>query len=170
MSIKLIVAVTEDWAIGYKNELLYRIPEDLKRFRELTKGNITIFGRHTFESLPVQPLPNRINVVLSRDKKYVPPPTVFKMNSVEHILNHYSTANEEDKDIYVCGGSGVYSDFLPYADEVLVTYIESTADNADTYFDREKLEELFYIGGIEHNYCEENDLKFHYVTYKRKQF
>lgn len=167
--IKLIAAIDANNGLGYKNNLLFHIPQDLKRFRQLTEGGLIVFGRKSFQSLPVQPLPNRINVVLSRNKKFDVPTGAFKMDSVDQILNHYSTTNEDDKDMWICGGSDVYTAFLPYADEVLLTYIDKAADKADTFFNRKILEELFYITDFKKNYCEVNNVDFYYVTYKNKQ-
>lgn len=168
MAIKLIAAIDSNNSLGFENNLLFHIPNDLKRFKELTSGNIVLFGRKSYESLPVQPLPNRLNVVLTRDINYKVPPNVFITNSVDHILNHYATTNDSDKDLFICGGANVYTAFMPYADEVYLTYIDKTAENADTFFNRKMLEELFYITKFEKNYCNVNELDFYYATYKNK--
>src|SRR5690606_20330227 len=130
--------------LGYKNDLLYRIPADLKRFKELTTNQYVLMGSRTYESLPVEKLPNRINVVLTRNKDYKVPTGVFKMDSVEHVLNHYNSG-EQDRDLYVIGGSTIYAQMLEHADEVLLTYVDAEAEYADTFFNRRKLEELFYL-------------------------
>lgn len=166
--IKLIAAIDQNNALGFNNDLLFKIPADLKRFKELTSGNITVFGRKSYESLPIKPLPSRINCVLTRNKAYKADHKVFVTDSVDHMLNHYRTANKEDKDLYVCGGSNIYSAFLPHADEVLLTYIDKAADEADTFFNRKLLEELFYLIKFEKNYCEKNEVDFYYATYRNK--
>lgn len=167
--IKLLVAIDQNNGIGYQQDLLYKIPADLKRFKDITTGQIVLFGMQSFKSLPVDKLPNRLNVVLTRNKDYVPPIGVFKMNSIQQVLNHYETTNDNDKDLIVCGGSAVYEAMLPHADEVLLTYIDKAADKADTFFNRKLLEELFYITKFERNYCEKNQLDFYYVTCKNKK-
>jgi len=171
MSIKLICAVDSNWSIGYKNELLFNISADLQRFKSLTENQFCIFGRNTYESIlnynNGKPLSNRVNVVLTRNRKYEVSLGVYKSDSVEHILNHYNSGKQH-KDIMACGGADVYNQFLPHADEVLITYIDEEAPKADTYFNREVLEKDFYIAVSEKNYCEKNDLDFYYVTYKRK--
>lgn len=171
MSIKLICAVDSNWAIGNKNQLLFAIPQDLIRFKQLTENQFCIFGRNTFESIlnynNGKPLSDRTNVVLTRNRKYDSPIGVYKSDSVEHILNHYNSGKQH-KDIMVCGGSDIYNQFMSYADEVLITYIDAQAPQADTYFNREVLEKDFYIAGSEKNYCETNYVDFYYVTYKRK--
>lgn len=164
--IKLICAIDKNDAIGYGNDLLFRIPADLKRFRQMTENNHVLMGRKTFQSLPY-PLPNRINTVLSRDGKFPHSSDVFVMDSVEKVINHYRSGSQ-DKHLYVIGGEGVFEAFLPYADEVHLTYIDKAAEKADTFFNRKMLEEHYFMTGFKKNYCEKNDLDFYYVDYKNK--
>lgn len=169
--IKLICAVDRNFGIGYKSSLLFEIPDDLKRFRNLTQGGIVVQGRVTYESIVKKlgnPLPNRINCVLTRNKKIELPVRVFKSDSVEKIINHYTESGKQDKDLWIIGGQQVYDAFLPHADEVLITYIDAEAPKADTHFDREALEKDFFISGSEKHYCEHNGIDFYYVTYIRK--
>ena len=171
MTIRIIVAVDSNFSIGYKNKLLFTIPDDLKRFKKITEGNYVVAGRHTFESIlnynNGKPLSNRTNVVLSHNSKYQIPTGVFKFDSVERILNHYNSGSQS-KDLMIIGGSSIYDAFMPHVDEVLITYIDAKAQNTDAHFNREVLEKDFYIAESEKNYCEKNDLDFYYVTYKRK--
>lgn len=164
----MIVAVSQDWAIGNDNGLLFHIPADLRRFKELTSGHHVLMGRKTYESLPVDKLPNRINTVLTRDKNYPVPSDVFTIDSVDNVLSHYHSG-VQDKDLFIIGGSTIYSQFINHADEVLLTYIDKAAEKSDTFFNRKLLEELFYITDFKKNYCEKNDVDFYYVTYKNKQ-
>lgn len=171
MSIKAIVAVDNKWKIGYKNQLLYSIPEDLKRFKELTEHQYVVMGRNTFDSILKingKPLPNRFNVVLTRNKKYETPLGVFKLDSVKKIIQDYRNSGTQAKDMYIIGGQQVFEQFLPHIEEVLVTYIDDTAPKADTYFPRELLEEGFYLAESEKHYSEKYDCDYYYVTYKRK--
>lgn len=171
MGIKILVAVDSNWSIGYKNKLLFKIKDDLQRFKQLTEGNFCVMGRNTFESILTynngKPLSNRTNVVLTRNRKYDIPLGCFKSDSVQHVINHYNSGSQ-DKDLIVIGGSDVYNQFMPHADEVLITYIDAEASQADTYFNREALEKDFFISESEQHYCEENGIDFYYVTYKCK--
>jgi dihydrofolate reductase len=170
VAIKLICAVDSNWSIGFKSELLFRIPDDLKRFKKLTEHQFCVSGKHTFESIinyNGKPLPNRINVVLTHNSKYEVPLGVFKFDSVEKIINHYNSGTQ-DKNLMIIGGENTFNQFMQYADEVLITYIDAEAPKTDTYFNREALEKDFYIGGSERHYCETNGIDFYYVTYKRK--
>ena len=109
--ISIIAAVAENRAIGYKNKLIYWLPNDLKRFKLLTTGNTIIMGRKTFESLPKGALPNRRNIVLTRQK--ITFENVECYPSLEDALN----ACKDDEHIYIIGGNSVYQQAMKYADE-----------------------------------------------------
>ena len=144
MAIKLIVAVDSNFGIGYKNELLFRISEDLTRFKELTTGHFVVMGRKTFESLP-NPLPYRTNVVITRDKKYaVESSSVVIEHDIEKLVSHYKTTGQQDKDIWVIGGAEIYKQFAPYVDEVYLTAVDKEAPQVDTYFPIEDYNDTIY--------------------------
>jgi len=125
----LIASADRNWGIGYKNRLLKRIPEDLKRFAQLTKGNLIVVGRRTLESFKdSKPLPDRINVVLTRDPGYKCPGAV-----VAHDLGELMSAIRDfEGKVYVCGGESVYRLLLDYCSLALVTRIDAELE-ADTY-------------------------------------
>lgn len=126
---KMIVAVDSQWAIGYKGKLLDHIPEDLKKFKEITSGKTVIMGRKTLESLPGgKPLPNRVNVVLTRDKNYSKK-GVIVVNDIKTILDEYS-----NDDCYIVGGSELYSQLLNHCNTVYVTKIYYKYKNVDRFF------------------------------------
>ena len=132
MKIKLIVAVDKKFAIGKSGSLLFKIPEDLRLFKQLTTGNIVLMGRKTFESIGYKPLPDRINIVISSTKKY----------EIEGVINldNLETAVEcskrkfPDKDLYIIGGGQIYEQGIKYADEVILTKYNKLYEDADTYF------------------------------------
>ena len=126
--ISIIVAVSEDWGIGKDNELLWRIPEDLKRFRRLTTGNVIIMGKKTWESLPRRPLPDRKNIVL----------TDIPDEDIEGSITAYSIEDalskcDREKEIFVIGGGSIYRQFMNLADRLYITHVHRNAD-ADVYF------------------------------------
>lgn len=128
MSISIIAAVARNRAIGHNNKLLYRLPNDLKRFKALTTGHTIIMGRRTFESLPKGALPNRRNVVLSRsDSEF---PGCDKYSSLEEALNNC----KEDEDVFIIGGASVYEQAMKFADRLLLTEIDDTPQEADAFF------------------------------------
>lgn len=127
--ITIIAAVDRRNAIGFENKLLFWLPNDLKRFKALTTGNTILMGRKTFESFPKGALPNRRNVVLSSNPATeCPGAEVF--TSIEAALR----SCKEDEHIYIIGGASIYQQALPFADELCLTEIDSTASEADTYF------------------------------------
>ena len=126
--ISIIAAVAKNRAIGYKNKLLYWLPNDLKRFKALTTGHTIIMGRKTFESLPKGALPNRRNVVLSRSEKEFPGCEVFP--SLKEALKHC----KPDEDIFIIGGASVYSQAMTVADRLCLTEIDDTPADADAFF------------------------------------
>lgn len=131
-NINIIVAARHfDNAIGYKNNLLYEIKEDLRYFKEKTEGEIVVFGSSTYLSLPNYPLKNRDNYVLSNKLNEVKGATVLK--SVEEVIN---LANKnKDKKVFICGGESLYKQFLDISKTVYITVISEGPDvKADTFF------------------------------------
>ena len=167
MSIRIIAACDFNYGIGYKNELLYRIKKDLKRFRQLTENQIVLMGRRTFESLPA-PLPHRMNVVLTRNENYKAPRGVVVETSFDRIINHYLTTGEQDKDLWVIGGAEVYKLFLPYASDVYLTMILKESEKVDTYFPFESLDGYSMVA-MEKHYCEEYECDYLFVKYQNME-
>ena len=127
----LIVAVDKNWAIGLGNQLLVSIPQDMKFFRETTKGKVVAMGRKTLESFPGgQPLKNRVNVVLTTDKEYSTR-GIELVHSIEEMIEELKKYPSED--VYVIGGETVYRQLLPYCKKAYITKIDH-AYHADTYF------------------------------------
>lgn len=127
----IIVAVDNNWAIGSRNRLLVSIPRDQKHFREETTGKVVVLGRKTLETFPQgQPLQNRTNIILSRDKSYRVKGALV-VNSVEELLEELKKYDSED--VYVIGGESIYRQLLPYCDTAHVTRIDHSYE-ADTYF------------------------------------
>ena len=127
----MIVAVDENWAIGNKGDLLIRIPADQKMFREETTGKVVVTGRKTLETFPQkQPLPNRTNIILSKDKSFKASNAVV-VHSIPELMDELKKYNDED--IFVIGGDSVYKQLLPYCNVVHVTKIEHEYE-ADAYF------------------------------------
>ena len=159
--ISIIAAMAKDRAIGYKNKLIYWLPNDLKRFKALTTGHTIIMGRNTFLSLPKGALPNRRNIVLSRSAKAFPGCDVYP--SLEEALAH--CANDED--IYIIGGASVYKQALAIADRLCLTEIDDTPTEADTFFppyeDNWKEESR-----EDHPVDDRHDFPYSFVDYIRK--
>ena len=160
-----IVAVDNNWAIGYKNSLLVKIPRDQKLFQEMTTGKVVVMGRKTLESLPQkQPLQNRINIILSGNKAFkVKGATV--VNSIEELLEELKKYN--DNDIFIAGGESLYKQMLPYCDTAHVTKIDYEYQ-ADTYCpDLDKMPEWEIVADSEEQTY--FDLEYVFLKYKKKK-
>ena len=128
MNISIIVAIARNGAIGFENKLLYWLPNDLKRFKALTTGHTIIMGRRTFESLPKGALPNRRNIVLSRqDIEFA---GAERYASLEAALSRC----QAEEEVFIIGGASVYQEALPLADTLYITHIEDTPKEADAFF------------------------------------
>lgn len=128
MTINMIAAVARNRAIGFENKLIYWLPNDLKRFKQLTTGHTIVMGRHTFESLPKGALPNRRNCVLTRTAQALPGCECFK------DWASFIATCRPDEDIYIIGGASLYESLLDKADRLCLTEIDDTPAQADTFF------------------------------------
>ena len=159
----IIASADQNWAIGKDNQLPVRIPEDMKRFRQMTTGNVVVMGRKTLESFPNQaPLKDRVNIVLTRNPNYHPKGVVI-VHSVEELqkeLEAYDT-----NDVYVIGGDSIYKQLLDLCDTAHITKIDY-AYAADSYFPNleEKADWKLVEESQEQTYF---DVIYTYQTYKR---
>ncbi|WP_461809972.1 dihydrofolate reductase [Faecalimonas sp.] len=159
----LIVAVDKNWAIGCGNRLLVSIPADMKFFRETTMGKVVVMGRKTLESFPGgQPLKNRTNIVITRDKNYKVKDAIV-VTSVEEALEELKKYDEEE--IYIIGGESIYRQFLSYCKTAYVTKVDHTYE-ADTSFPNLDEMEDWKMTGIsdEQTYF---DLEYIFTRYER---
>ncbi|MEK4025276.1 dihydrofolate reductase [Sporosarcina sp. FSL W7-1283] len=156
MSINIICCLSNNNAIGYRKELLFEIKEDLKRFQHLTKNQIVVMGRSTFESIIERnnkPLGNgRTNVVLSRDENYTSKYGEYVFNSVDKILKHCKTMGECDKSVWILGGQSVFEAFLPHADNVYLTHVNKYVFDFDAEYPMGLQENLGFIKTEEEEY------------------
>lgn len=160
--ISIIVAVSEDYGIGKNNELLWRIPEDMRRFKNLTYGQSVIMGKKTWESLPKKPLPGRKNIVLTDDP----------LESIENSITAYSIADAlskcgKDEEIFIIGGGSIYRQFMPLADRLYITHIHKKAP-ADTFFPEIDPEIWEPIEKEEHKDEGVDSLPYTYTIYGRR--
>lgn len=130
----LIVAVDRNYGIGKDNKLLARVPADMEYFKEKTMGKTIVMGSSTYMSFPKRPLPNRENLVLTSKPENYPEVKCF-----ESIGEFFEYIKGRDDEVFVCGGSTVYLQLLPYCEKAYVTHIDEEFE-ADVFFP--KLEEL----------------------------
>lgn len=160
----VIVAQAQNRAIGYKNQLLYHLSADLKRFKALTTGNTIIMGRNTFLSLPKGALPNRRNIVLSRQRG-IEFPGCDTFESLEAAL----ASCRPDEQVFIIGGAMLYDKALSLADRLCVTQISASPDNADAFFPEIKAEEWQEVAREHHEADERNEKPFDFVDYIRRK-
>ncbi len=130
--ISIIAAIGKNRELGKDNKLLWQIPSDMKRFKDLTTGSVVIMGRKTYESLPqkFRPLPGRINVIITRDSSYFAPGAVV-VNSMEAAIEE---AKKTNKEIFIIGGAQIYSLGIKYAEKLYLTQVDKEYPEADAFF------------------------------------
>lgn len=159
---KAIVCVDEGWGIGYKNQLLYRNPVDMKFFKEKTIGNVVVMGLNTLKSFPGgNPLKDRVNIVLCNDPEFSQEGVTIadSIESLFEILKRYDTNT-----VYIIGGASVYAQLVPYCDTVYVTKVEGKKE-ADAFFPNLDEDEN-WVCAKQTETQEYNELKFKFTTYK----
>ncbi len=140
--VSIVAALGKNREIGHGNELLWHIPDDLKRFKALTLGHPVIVGRKTYDSILKtlgKPLPGRVNIVVTRDPiaqeekfhQYVFDKEVFFFSSIEEALAKAATLDQEE--IFIIGGANVWEQSLPFVDTLYLTLIDGSKDG-DTFF------------------------------------
>ena len=137
--ISAIVAVDNNWGIGFNGELLERIPEDLQYFKSLIEDNLLVCGSKTYEGLPRRAFAQRNMIIISRQRNGCIPNSFTCYMSLEECVNSiecgfYRDYDGNDKDIFIIGGGQIYKELLPLCDRVYVTKIYKDHENVDTYF------------------------------------
>ncbi|KON87481.1 hypothetical protein AF332_12015 [Sporosarcina globispora] len=167
MSINIIAAMGLDRELGQNNQLLCNLSADLKHFKELTTGGFVLMGSNTFRSIG-KSLPDRENIVLTRDTKHNLPADVFAYDSFDQVLFEYRNFNEEVDDLWIIGGSNVYSQAIQHADKMYLTVIQNRFPEADCYFPAFDLSDWNHkVTGFKRK-DEKNDFDHYYVEYSRK--
>lgn len=153
----IIAAIGKNHELGKNNQLIFRLKEDMKFFKETTSGHPVVMGRKTWESLPGK-LKNRTNIVISRHNVEGPDELVA---DIPTFINTYKDTNEE---IFIIGGGSIYKEFLPYASNLYLTEVEASALGADTFFpdfDKSKYSREIIKKGSE------NGINFTFVKYTK---
>ena len=163
MGLSIVVAVGENNEIGRGNNLLCRLPADLKYFKDLTIGHTVVMGRKTFESLPKGALPNRTNIVLTRSKNHSFNGCLV-YSSIEEIIDY----QKDNSNIFIIGGGNIYQQMLPMANMLYLTKIHANFDDADTFFPDINYLEWEEISREDHLADEKNLYDFSFFVYKRK--
>lgn len=160
-NLSIIVAVAQNFAIGKNNDLLFHLPNDLKRFKQITTGHPVIMGRNTLLSLPKGALPNRRNIVITDNLDEVFPGCEM-VYSVEQAVE----AVKDEPEAFIIGGGMIYRQFFPLAQKLYLTLVHRDFE-ADTFFP-----EVDYSAWIEQSredlYDEKNGFNYSYLNLKRR--
>jgi dihydrofolate reductase len=160
--ISIIVAVSDDWGIGRNNDLLFNIPEDLKRFKRLTTGKTVVMGKRTWYSLPRRPLPGRRNIVISD----IVGEEIQDAEMAYSIDDAVSKCNISEES-FIIGGGSIYRQFMPLAGRLYITHVHSKAP-ADVYFPAID-PETWEVEEKEDIPEKENSPAYTYSVYRRKE-
>jgi dihydrofolate reductase len=159
MTVSIVVAISENHAIGKDNKLLWYLPRDLKHFKEITSGHTVIMGRKTYDSVG-KPLPNRRNIIITRQQIEIPGCEV--VNSVEHALDLCKDLAE----VFIVGGAEIYKQAMHLTDRIYLTIVHANFD-ADTYFPEIKAGIWKETERQDHEADEKNALPFSFITFER---
>ncbi len=156
-----IVAVSKDFAIGYRNRLLFNLPSDLVYFKKQTLGKVVVMGERTYRSLPKRPLPQRTNVILSDNPNFEAEGAIV-VYSVKELFKKLE--NYEPENVFVCGGASIYNLLMDYCDKAYITFVNASKP-ADTYInDITKMSNWELMQ--ESNTFNENGYSFKFTIYK----
>ncbi|CAH1190897.1 MULTISPECIES: dihydrofolate reductase [Paenibacillus] len=162
MSIELVWAMGENGAIGLNNAIPWRLPKDMAFFKQRTLNKTIIMGRRTWESFGGKPLPQRRNIVITRDLDYK-----VEQAEVVHTIEEGLSATQGEE-LCVIGGSEIYREFLPFADRLVVTKIHEHFE-ADTFFPNIDWSEWELVEQIEGEQDEKNIYPYTFEFYERKK-
>ena len=162
--LSIIVAIAENYAIGKDNELLWHLPDDLKRFKKITSGNKVIMVRNTFLSLPFRPLKNRENIVITDN-----PDEIFEGCTVVNSIKEAIGKCSGDEECFIIGGASIYKQMLPFTDRLYITWVHKEFEG-DVFFPVIDFKEWEIIS--KEDFPVDNLLGFAYsfVVYNRRKF
>ncbi|MBO4575947.1 MAG: dihydrofolate reductase [Neisseriaceae bacterium] len=160
--ITLIAAVDKNNAIGKDNNMAWHIPADFAFFKQYTMNKPIIMGRKTWVSLPKKPLPERRNIILSKQVD-------FNEENAEvfHSIDEVFSQLKSDKEIVIIGGGEIYRQFLPYATDIRLTEVNVQIENADAFFPQFNKNQWQEISR-ENKVCDKNKIEFAFVHYVKK--
>ena len=167
MIVSLIAAVSKNDVIGKNNDLIWDFPNDTKFFKKTTLGHHVIMGRKNWESIPdkYRPLPNRRNIVVTRNKNYKAEKAEI-VGSIEKAIK--ISRNNSDEEIFIIGGGEIYKDSFKFIDKLYITEIKSKIEG-NTYFPNWDRNEWTEISRINHPSDKIHKFEFDFVILKRNE-
>ncbi|MDC3132934.1 dihydrofolate reductase [Flavobacteriaceae bacterium] len=158
--ITIIAAAAANDVLGKDNQLIWHLPEDLKRFKKLTSGHAIIMGRKTFESMP-KALPNRLNIVITKNKNYQAVDAL-----VCHSIAEALALAGDDEQPFIIGGGEIYREGMSWSDTIELTRIDQNFEG-DTFFPKIDDNQWEVIAEKEHPKTDKNPIPYRYITYKK---
>jgi dihydrofolate reductase len=165
MIISMIAAVARNRVIGKDNDLVWRLPDDMKYFMETTQNHFLIMGRKNYESLPhkFRPLPNRVNIIVTRQKDYKAAGCTIT-NTIEEALEYAKSHHQEE--VFIIGGGQIYAQSMELADKLYITEVQGDFDG-DTYFPEIDKKIWQEKSRYHHDQDKRHLYAFDYVIYER---
>jgi len=166
MTISIIAALSKNKVIGRKNDLPWHLPDDMNYFMQTTKGHYVIMGRKNYDSIPekFRPLPNRTNLVITRQQDFKAPGCIV-LSSIEKAIE--TARNAEEQEVFIIGGAEVYKLGLPMANRLYLTEIEAEIDG-DTFFPEFSALDWKEISRKHHTKDGRHAYSFDFAVYERK--
>ena len=162
MKISMIAAMTEDRVIGVKNSLPWKLPNDMKWFREKTMGKPIVMGRKTFESFGAKALPGRTNIIITRDESYQASDSV-----VVHSIDEALKAAGDVDEVMIIGGASFYEQMLPKADRLYLTFVHAELEG-DAWFPEINNSDWNKVEKINHKNDDKNRYAHSFIILDRK--
>lgn len=165
---KIIVATGLNNEIGAKGDLLWHLPKDMKWFKQNTTGADVIMGRKTYESFPekFRPLPNRTNIVVTRQQNYNVPEEVKVVNDINGAFEYADKCTDTEK--YIIGGGSIYKETLSFCNEIVLTKVHARFPKADTFFPEIDMDEWQEVWTEHHSRDEKHQYDFSFIRLVRK--
>ncbi len=166
-SYKIIVAIGEKNEIGDGKDLLWHLPADMKFFKENTQGADVIMGRKTYDSIPkkFRPLPNRTNIVITRNKAYIAEEGVYICHSIKDAFEIAENCQNTEK--FIIGGGSIYKETINFVDELIITKVHQSFPKANTFFPKIDKDVWAETWREKHLKDEKNIYDYTFIKYKR---
>ena len=163
----IVVAISKNNAIGKDNDLLWRLPDDFRFFKQVTLDHVVILGRKTFDSLPGL-LPRRTFVIITRQQDYQAPEGHFAVNSLEAALA-LCEGQRQEKEVFIIGGGTIYKESIVkgLVDKMLITEVMATIEGADTFFPEFDEGQWKETERVHHAADEKHQYAFDFVTFEK---
>lgn len=166
MKVSMIAAMSANRVIGINNDLPWSLPDDMRYFMEATRGHIVIMGRKNYESLPpkFRPLPNRINLVVSKRKDFNAPGCIL-FQEIEKAIDYAKAQGEQE--LFIIGGGQIYKLGLKYADTIYLTEIKAIIEGGEVFFP-ELGNEWEEFSRVPHPVDQKHQYAFDFVKYRKR--